>query len=137
MRGRVSHATFELKALIQKRVGSTLDRVGGVLEEIDEEVAIVEREQGRGKPLLELEFDEEANREKEKPKGDGEYEAEGELAGLSDARAAEAAARRAAEAITAARDDRAWWVCVRKRDLWGMEKAFRSLENGFLQEGFS
>ena len=41
VRGRVSHATFELKANIQKRVGSTLDRIGGVLDEIDEEVAAI------------------------------------------------------------------------------------------------
>ena len=35
---KVRHETFALKALIQKRVGSTLDRVGATLEEIDREV---------------------------------------------------------------------------------------------------
>ena len=32
---KVRHETFALKALIQKRVGSTLDRVGATLEEIE------------------------------------------------------------------------------------------------------
>ena len=46
---KVRHETFALKALIQKRVGSTLDRVGATLEEIDREVEAFDAEQGRSR----------------------------------------------------------------------------------------
>ena len=49
MQEKVRHETFALKALIQKRVGSTLDRVGATLEEIDREVEAFDAEQGRSR----------------------------------------------------------------------------------------
>ena len=50
---KVRHETFALKALIQKRVGSTLDRVGATLEEIDREVEAFDAEQGRSRVYIE------------------------------------------------------------------------------------
>lgn len=126
VRGRVSHATFELKALIQKRVGSTLDRIGGVLEEIDEEVAAIEFESSgtcAEKTDAEVALDREHDAS---VLGDGEFDDDGALAGLSDAQRAADACAAAAEVLRAAADDRQWWGYVRGRDLWGMEKMFKS-----------
>ena len=103
---------------------STLDRVGEVLDEIDEEVEALEREQGRSR-VSAIAMAEAASPPKTPP-GDGEFELEGELAGLSDAQQAREACARAAEYLTERADDRLWWGHVRSGDLWGLEKMFRS-----------
>ena len=80
---KVRHETFALKALIQKRVGSTLDRVGATLEEIDREVEAFDAEQGRSRIAK---YIEEAVIEPPKPPpGDGEFEEDGERAGTDSA----------------------------------------------------
>ena len=72
---KVRHETFALKALIQKRVGSTLDRVGATLEEIDREVEAFDAEQGRSRIAK---YIEEAVIEPPKPPpGDGEFDEDG------------------------------------------------------------
>ena len=78
---KVRHETFALKALIQKRVGSTLDRVGATLEEIDREVEAFDAEQGRSRIAK---YIEEAVIEPPKPPpGDGEFEEDGDSAGTA------------------------------------------------------
>ena len=129
VRGRVSHATFELKAQIQKRVGSTLDRIGGVIDDIDDEVAAIQFEaSGQSRRATEAEEAFERERRAKDDRvvvGDGEFEDEGALAGLSDAAKAAEAAANAMEVLGAAADDRKWWGYVRGRDLFGMEKMFK------------
>ena len=76
---KVRHETFALKALIQKRVGSTLDRVGATLEEIDREVEAFDAEQGRSRVAKYIE--EAVIEPPQPPPGDGEFDEDGELAG--------------------------------------------------------
>ena len=123
VRGRVSHATFELKAQIQKRVGSTLDRIGGVIDDIDDEVAAIQFEaSGQSRRATEAEEAFERERRAKDDRvvvGDGEFEDEGALAGLSDAAKAAEAAANAMEVLGAAADARKWWGYVRRCDLFG------------------
>ena len=80
---KVRHETFALKALIQMRVGSTLDRVGATLEEIDREVEAFDAEQGRSRVAKYIE--EAVIEPPQPPPGDGEFDEDGELAGTDPA----------------------------------------------------
>ena len=111
---KVRHAQFELKALIQKRVGSTLAKVGETLEEIDSEIDAFNEEQGRNRVAKYIEA---AVIEPPKPpEGDGEFEEAGELVGLSDSELAASVADKATEFLKDRKELHDWWNAVRRGD---------------------
>ena len=116
---KVRHETFALKALIQKRVGSTLDRVGATLEEIDREVEAFDAEQGRSRIAK---YIEEAVIEPPKPPpGDGGEFAGGRrrwraLAGTTEGEIAWNVAEKTHEFLKDRKELHDWWDSVRAGD---------------------